>query len=84
MGWNTVNRSRDNALFEDVPDESYMYFVHSYYVDPGDKEITTATTEYGVTFTSVVQKGNITGLQFHPEKSQDLGLAVLSNFVRHL
>ena len=84
MGWNTVKQIRDSALFQDVPDDSHMYFVHSYYVDPDDQEIAVSTTEYGITFTSAVQKGNVVGFQFHPEKSQDLGLAVLANFVTRL
>ncbi len=57
MGWNTVKQTRDIAVFKDVPDESYMYFVHSYYVDPDDEYVKASTTEYGVTFTSAVQKG---------------------------
>ena len=84
VGWNTVKRTRDSAVFKDVPDESYMYFVHSYYVEPADEYVKASRTEYGVTFTSAVQKGNMVGVQFHPEKSQDLGLAVLANFVRLL
>ncbi len=82
MGWNTVKRTRDSALFQGVPDNSYMYFVHSYYVDPEDEYVKASRTEYGVTFTSAVQKGNIIGVQFHPEKSQDLGLAILANFMK--
>lgn len=84
MGWNTVKRTRDSVIFKNVPDESYMYFVHSYYVDPEDEYVKASRTEYGVTFTSAVQKGNMIGVQFHPEKSQDLGLAILTNFVKRL
>lgn len=84
MGWNTINKTKETKLFENVPDGSYMYFVHSYYVDPEDQDEAVCSTEYGVSFTSAVQKGNVMGVQFHPEKSQDLGLAVLANFVRNL
>lgn len=84
MGWNTINKTKETKLFENVPDGSYMYFVHSYYVDPEDQDEAVCSTEYGVNFTSAVQKGNVMGVQFHPEKSQDLGLAVLANFVRNL
>lgn len=84
MGWNTISKTKETKLFENVPDGSYMYFVHSYYVDPEDQDEAVCSTEYGVNFTSAVQKGNVMGVQFHPEKSQDLGLAVLANFVRNL
>lgn len=84
VGWNTAKQTRCSAVFRDVPDDSYMYFVHSYYVDPEDKDTVVSRTEYGVTFTSAVQKENVVGVQFHPEKSQDTGLAVLANFVRLL
>ena len=82
MGWNTVKQTLDSTVFKDVPDESHMYFVHSYYVDPEDEYVKASSTEYGVTFTSAVQKRNIIGVQFHPEKSQDLGLTVLANFMK--
>jgi glutamine amidotransferase len=81
MGWNAVKQVRETSLFDDVPDESYMYFVHSYYATPEDDEITVGTTQYGVSFSCAVQRGNMAGLQFHPEKSQALGLRVLENFV---
>ena len=81
MGWNTINIKKPSPLLNDIPDQSYFYFVHSYYVVPEDSEIILTSTEYGVEFTSSVSKNNIFGVQFHPEKSQTLGLRMLSNFV---
>ncbi|MCX5696537.1 MAG: imidazole glycerol phosphate synthase subunit HisH [Candidatus Omnitrophica bacterium] len=68
-------------LFKDVPDESYVYFCHSYYPAPENKSVIAATTEYGINFASVVWQGNVFGVQFHPEKSQDTGIRILKNFV---
>ncbi|MBU0694565.1 MAG: imidazole glycerol phosphate synthase subunit HisH [Candidatus Omnitrophica bacterium] len=85
MGWNTVECKMQNAkckIFENIPDNSYFYFVHSYYVEPRDKDVVVATTEYGTEFTSAVNKDNIWGVQFHPEKSGELGLKILENFVK--
>jgi imidazole glycerol-phosphate synthase subunit HisH len=87
MGWNSITRStvhgpRSTKILSGVPNGSYMYFVHSYYVKPKDKSITLTTTDYGIDFVSGICKDNIYGLQFHPEKSQDLGLKILKNFVR--
>ncbi len=87
MGWNTirpVRRSSAAHLFNGIPDESFFYFVHSYYVVPDDKSIVAATTEYGVEFASAVARDNLFGVQFHPEKSGDLGLKVLENFVKYV
>jgi len=81
MGWNIVNIKKESPLFDSVPDKSYFYFVHSYYVIPEDKDIISATTEYGIEFTSAIWKNNIMATQFHPEKSQKLGLKILKNFV---
>ena len=69
-------------LFWDVPDNSYFYFVHSYFVEPEDKRVVIATTKYGEEFTSAIRKKNVFGVQFHPEKSSDLGLKVLANFLK--
>jgi glutamine amidotransferase len=80
MGWNTVKAVRTSLIFEGIPDESYFYFVHSFYVAPRDEDVIATTTDYGVTFTSMVQKDNIFATQFHPEKSQEIGLRVLRNF----
>jgi glutamine amidotransferase len=71
---------KHNPLLEGIPDKGYFYFVHSYYVDPDDRDIIATTTDYGVEFTSMVWKDNIFATQFHPEKSQALGLRMLRNF----
>ncbi len=80
MGWNTVRLLGKPPIFDDIKDESYFYFVHSYYVAPDDKGIIAGTTDYGITFTSMVWKDNIIATQFHPEKSQETGLKILKNF----
>ncbi|MEK7396309.1 MAG: imidazole glycerol phosphate synthase subunit HisH [Candidatus Poribacteria bacterium] len=81
MGWNQINiKKQDSPLFHDIPDGSYVYFVHSYYVAPEDSSVIAATTNYGVDFTSIIAKDNLFGTQFHPEKSQSLGLQILRNF----
>ena len=80
MGWNVINIRKDNPLYEGIPDKSYFYFVHSYYVAPDEEAIIATTTDYGMEFTSSVWKDNIFAVQFHPEKSQTLGLRLLKNF----
>jgi len=80
MGWNTVRLLKKPPIFDGIKDESYFYFVHSYYVAPDDAGITAGTTDYGMTFTSMVWKDNIIATQFHPEKSQETGLKILKNF----
>jgi glutamine amidotransferase len=80
MGWNTLQETRENELFSGVADGAYVYFVHSLFPVPEDKEIICTQTEYGQTFTSSVASGNIFGTQFHPEKSGDIGLQILKNF----
>ena len=82
MGWNTLRIVKQNALFDGVADESYVYFVHSLYPVPTDKAIVAAETEYGTTFTSAVTNKNVFGTQFHPEKSGDIGLKILENFAK--
>ncbi len=82
MGWNQVRKRILTPLLERIPDGTYFYFVHSYYSIPGEEEVIAATTHYGFDFTSIVQKGNLFGTQFHPEKSQARGLKVLENFLR--
>ena len=82
MGWNTIQKVKDNELFNGVADNAYVYFVHSLYPMPEDKEIICTQTEYSQTFTSAVASKNIYGTQFHPEKSGDIGLQILSNFAR--
>jgi glutamine amidotransferase len=82
MGWNTLNFVKQNELFDGIPEGTYVYFVHSLYPVPKDKKIVCATTEYGTTFTSAIASKNIYGTQFHPEKSGDVGLKILKNFVK--
>jgi glutamine amidotransferase len=82
MGWNQVNFQKQVPIFNDIPDGSWFYFVHSYYVDPLNSEDIAAKTNYGIDFTCAVSRGNLYALQFHPEKSQDNGLKVLSNFAK--
>ena len=87
MGWNQLRvkgqglRVKENIL-NSIDDGVYVYFVHSYYCAPKDKNIITATTDYGINFASMIQKNNIYGCQFHPEKSQDAGLKILEKFVK--
>jgi glutamine amidotransferase len=80
MGWNRVALKKRPPIFEGLPDGGYFYFVHSYYVAPEDEDIIAGTTEYGIEFTSMVWKDNVFATQFHPEKSQELGLRILKNF----
>ncbi len=82
MGWNRVCfQQKDNFIFKDIPDETYMYFVHSYYVSPVDSSVVIGRTDYGLDFASIVCKDNIYATQFHPEKSHERGLQLLKNFV---
>ncbi|ENN96219.1 imidazole glycerol phosphate synthase subunit HisH [Methanocaldococcus villosus KIN24-T80] len=83
MGWNTVKIVKDCILFENIKDNSYFYFVHSYYVKPYE-DVVVGETEYGVVFPSVINKNNIFATQFHPEKSGKLGLKVIENFIELL
>ncbi len=80
MGWNSIQIVKDNPLLKDIPDNAYFYFVHSYYVLPDDRDIISTVTDYGSAFTSMVWKDNVFATQFHPEKSQELGLKLLRNF----
>ena len=83
MGWNEIRATSDErrtTILDGVKDGSYMYFVHSYYVEPDDREIVLCETDYGQTFTSGIQKDNIYAFQFHPEKSQRIGLKIIKNF----
>jgi glutamine amidotransferase len=85
MGWNTLNVCREHALIDGVPigpSGLHAYFVHSYQLAPADKNDLVAETEYGGPITAVIARANIAGTQFHPEKSQRLGLALLANFLR--
>jgi glutamine amidotransferase len=81
IGWNTVDRTGRGRLYEGFPGEASLYFVHSYYVTSDDPEIVTGRSNYGEMFVSSIEKGNIFGVQFHPEKSQQIGLQLLKNFL---
>lgn len=80
MGWNTLKRLQDSPLLSGIPDQASVYFVHSYYVVPKDDSVVVARTEYGDEFVSIVGRGKMFATQFHPEKSQSVGLAILRNF----
>lgn len=83
MGWNDIRFTTHGSrftVFKDIPDGSYFYFVHSYYVVPEDEGVIATTTNYGIEFTSSIWKDNIFACQFHPEKSQKVGLQILKNF----
>ena len=80
MGWNNLELHHDGALFRGLPEHPYVYFVHSYYLEAEDPDIVTATAEYGVTIHASVHRGNLFACQFHPEKSSQIGLAILKNF----
>ena len=80
MGWNTVKIERRPPILDSIPDESYFYFVHSFYVVPEDRSIVASNTDYGTAFTSMVWNDNVFATQFHPEKSQELGLKILKGF----
>jgi glutamine amidotransferase len=81
MGWNRVRQSRPHALWEGIAQDSYFYFVHSYYVRPQLAGMVAATTDYGIGFASALARDNLFAVQFHPEKSQRAGLALLANFI---
>ncbi|MBE0426730.1 MAG: imidazole glycerol phosphate synthase subunit HisH [Nitrospirae bacterium] len=80
MGWNNVKLLKKPPVFGGIKDEAFFYFVHSFFVAPDNKDVVAATTDYGITFTSMVWKDNIIATQFHPEKSQETGLRLLRNF----
>jgi imidazole glycerol-phosphate synthase subunit HisH len=82
MGWNEVRQARPHTLWAGIPDASRFYFVHSYYPQPRDADLTAATAVYGAPFTCAIARDSIFAVQFHPEKSQSAGLQLLSNFVR--
>jgi glutamine amidotransferase len=80
MGWNQLNFKRRPPAFEGIPQNSNVYFVHSYYARPDDESVVATTTGYGFEFCSSVWKDNIVATQFHPEKSQEVGLRILKKF----
>ena len=81
MGWNSVSLSIQHPVFEGIPNDSYFYFVHSYYADPEDKDIVAGVTNYGIDFCSAVAWDNVAAVQFHPEKSGAVGLRLYRNFL---
>ena len=83
IGWNSLQLQNDGALFRGVAQGAYVYFVHSYYLKAEEEEIVTATTEYGLTIHASVQKDNVFACQFHPEKSSDVGMQILKNFITY-
>lgn len=81
MGWNVLDAKKDSALLGDLPDNPYAYFVHSYYCVPDNAEDILISVDYGINFTAAVERNNVYGVQFHPEKSQQVGLQILKNFL---
>lgn len=82
MGWNNLEIKGDCRLLKDVKDNSWVYFVHSYRTVPKNKRLVIATSDYGVNIPAVIEKGNLIGVQFHPEKSGDVGAMMIRNFVK--
>ena len=80
MGWNSLQTAGGSPLLEGVPENSHVYFVHSYYVVPEDDSVVATLTEHGTKFCSSIARGNLFATQFHPEKSQSVGLQLLKNF----
>ena len=81
IGWNQINILKDSKIFKDIENNSHMYFVHSYEFVPKDKNVISATTEYSSKIVCSVEKDNIFGTQFHPEKSDKIGLKIIDNFI---
>ena len=81
MGWNKIKQENRHPLWNNIPDETFFYFVHSYYVEPSNKLNILATTNYSLDFASALYRDNIAAVQFHPEKSSKMGLRLLENFI---
>lgn len=81
MGWNSLHLENNGRLFRGIEEQSYVYFVHSYYLQAEEEQIVKASAEYGVHIHASVEKGNVFACQFHPEKSSDVGMKILKNFV---
>ena len=81
IGWNEINILKGSKIFKDIENNSHMYFVHSYEFIPNDKSVTAATTDYSSNIVCAVEKENIFGTQFHPEKSDKIGLKIIDNFI---
>ena len=82
IGWNNLKYPNRGRLFEGIPEDSYVYFVHSYYLQAADESIVKAAAEYGVNIHASVEKDNVFACQFHPEKSSDVGMQILRNFIK--
>jgi glutamine amidotransferase len=82
VGWNQIRQRLAHPLLQGIADGAFFYFVHSYYCEPADSSVVLGETDYGVAYASVVTHENISGVQFHPEKSQAAGLRLLANFAR--
>ena len=80
MGWNTIRAKKEVPILKGLPDDAYMYFVHSYYVVPERNDVVATETDYGATFVSMISLDNVFAMQFHPEKSQRYGLMIIKNF----
>jgi glutamine amidotransferase len=81
IGWNQINIFKNDKIFKDIENNSHMYFVHSYEFIPGDKNVISATTDYSSKIVCSIEKENIFGTQFHPEKSDKIGLKIIQNFI---
>ncbi|MEJ2568224.1 MAG: imidazole glycerol phosphate synthase subunit HisH [candidate division WOR-3 bacterium] len=81
IGWNRINIVKESPLLKGIPDETFFYFLHGYYVEAKNPDIITAKTDYFVEYTSIIANGNVFGVQFHPEKSGKMGLKMLKNWV---
>ena len=82
VGWNQIWQCRPHPLFANIKDQTFFYFVHSYYCEATDSDVVIGKTDYGLPYTSVIAHGDVFGVQFHPEKSQAVGLQLLGNFAR--
>ena len=83
MGWNNVRQIREHVIFTGIPDNSYFYFVHSFYADPADPTVVIGEAEYGRPFPAVIARDNVVATQFHPEMSSEYGLRLYANFLSH-
>ena len=84
VGWNQIRKRNFHPILSRIEDDAFVYFVHSYYCDAGDPEMVVGETDYGITYPSVIAHGDLCGVQFHPEKSQAVGLQMLSNFAHRV
>ncbi|NLK62558.1 MAG: imidazole glycerol phosphate synthase subunit HisH [Fusobacteria bacterium] len=81
LGWNSVKKTRNSRLFEDIEENSYFYFIHSYYIVPKDEDIVVGIADYGTKYVAAIEKGNVMGTQFYLDKSGDTGIKILKNFI---